>query len=333
VSQKRCLNKVALLLAVPLVFCSNAFASSNELFSTSDVTAKYDVIGWAQTTFENIKLKRFYAQLNAELALIEPAAGGGSEPIAHGKSQGAKSHTGKALTAAPELPTVTIGGKAVVTYDKSIENDLNAALPDSFKHSSDKELLERRFNIRPYAHSPALGNMHAPIKVFQFTDLSCGQCMPELAKIDAALQEISSSVYIRHIHAPMERFQDTNMPAFYGKIADRGGVFWEYRYNLIKENPSSADAMFELLVKSGVPISEARSMMMTDARRFYRQLDADALLARTFGAGKPPVLFVNGIRVGSGGIPLERLPEVLKYITVRIERGLPEPPNRLEDTP
>lgn len=322
------MTMLALLLAVPLVFPADTHAEA-ELFPGTEITVRYDVVGWVKGFISKAIATEQRIAMDAELAAIEPAAGGGGghgEPAAHGKSEGQKSFSGKDLTAAPELPTVTIGGKTVVTYAKSIENDLKAAMPEAFAKSSDKDFLERRFNITPYAHSPARGDPKAPIVVYQFTDLSCGQCMPELAKIDAALQDISGSIYIRHIHAPMERFQDTNMPAFYGKIADRGGLFWEYRANLIHENPSTSDAMFDLLVKTGVPIAEARSMMLTEARRFYRQLDADALLARTFGVGRPPTVFVNGIRVGDGGIPLDKLPEVLSYVNARLERDLPEPP-------
>ncbi|RYG60024.1 MAG: hypothetical protein EON60_08550 [Alphaproteobacteria bacterium] len=322
------MTMLALLLAVPFVFPVRVAAQA-ELFPSTEVTVRYDVVGWVKSLIAKARDNETPVAMDAELAAIEPAAGGGGghgEPAAHGKSEGQKSFSGKDLTSAPELPTVTIGGKTVVTYAKSIEQDLKAAMPEDFKNSSDKDFLERRFNITPYAHSPARGDPNAPITVYQFTDLSCGQCMPELAKIDTALQDVSGSIYIRHIHAPMERFQDTNMPAFYGKIADRVGLFWEYRANLIHANPSTADAMFDLLVKTGVPIADARSMMLTEARRFYRQLDADALLARTFGVGRPPAVFVNGIRVGDGGIPLDKLPDVLKYVNTRLERGLPEPP-------
>ncbi len=322
------MTMLSLLLAVPLALPASARAEA-ELFRSTEVTASYDVIGWVKGWIANTTQNQQRLAMDAALAAIEPAAGGGGghgEPSAHGKSEGQKSFSGKELTATPALPTVTIGGKTVMTYAQSIEEDLKIATPDAFKHSSDKDFLERRFNITPYAHSPARGDPKAPVTVYQFVDLSCGQCMPELAKIDAALQDVSGSIYIRHIHAPMERFQDTNMPAFYGKIADRAGLFWEYRANLIQQNPSTADAMFGLLVKTGVPVADARSMMLTEARRFYRQLDADALLARTFGVGRPPVVFVNGIRVGDAGIPLDKLPEVLSYVTTRLARGLPEPP-------
>lgn len=326
------MTMLALLIAVPFGMPSKVEAAA-ELFPATDVTARYDVVSWIQDWFATTRTARLDV-FDARLAAIEPAAGHGeakpadgqSEPAAHGKSEGVKSHTGKVIGAPPPLPAVTIGGKTIQTHSESIAGDLKAVTPKSLDNTFEQESLERRFSITPYVHSPSRGDPKAPVQVIQFADLSCGQCMPELAKIDAAIQDISGSVYIRHIHAPMERFQDTNMPAFYGKIADRAGVFWAYRANLIQHNPSTADAMFDELVKSGVAMPDARGMMLTEARRFYRELDADSLLARTFGVGRPPVVFVNGIRVGASGIPLDKLPDVLHYVTGRIERGLPEPP-------
>jgi protein-disulfide isomerase len=269
------------------------------------------------------------------LANIEPAAGHGdeekaegghAEPTAHGKTEGQKSFSGKVLGAPPPLPTVTIGGQAIITNVQRNAREVAESTPDGLKGNTMQELLERRFSVTPYAHSPHRGNPDAPIKVIEFVDLSCGQCMPELTKIDMALAAISNSVVVTHIHAPTTRFQDTNLPAFYAKIANKDGKFWVFRNNLIQDKPVDANAIFDELVKSGMSVPDARTAMLNEARRFYRELDADSLLARAFGIGKPPVLFVNGIRVGEAGIPLDKLEDVIKYVQERIKRGLPEPP-------
>lgn len=253
------------------------------------------------------------------------AGGEHGQPAAHG-SEGKKSFSGKELTKKPELPTVTIGGQPIVTRAQVAAENVSATLPTSLAKGDMQDFLNRRFSITPYAHSPRRGDANAPIQVIQFVDLSCGQCLPELAKIDAMLKDSSATVALTSIHAPTARFQDTNMPAFYGKIADRAGLFWVYRANLIQDKPVDANAVFNELIKSGMSIMDARSLMLTDARRFYRELDADALLARSFGVSQPPVLFVNGIRVGEQGLPLDKLPDVLQYLNARIARGLPEPP-------
>ena len=333
-----------------LVALSPAYVQAEaELFPSTEVTASYDVWGLVKRTWDKVTVER-HAQFQsaripepmAEIASepffanIEPAAGHGEEakeegggheaPTAHGKTEGAKSFAGKTVGAPPPLPTVTIGGHAIITNAQRIAHDVADTTPDGLKSAILKDLLGRRFSVTPYAHSPQKGNPNASIKVIEFVDLSCGQCLPELAKIDAVLATVSESVMVTHIHAPTARFQDTNLPAFYGKIANKAGAFWVYRDNLIKDLPSDTNAIFDELVKSGMSIPEARTAMLTEARRFYRELDADALLARTFGVGKPPVLFVNGIRVGENGLPLDKLVDVLNYVNARLKKGMPEPP-------
>lgn len=221
---------------------------------------------------------------------------------------------------------MTIGGKAVISKAELTANELNDTTPEALRESHMLPQLDRRFSIMPYAHSPRRGPNDAKIRAVVFTDFSCGQCMPELAKIDAALAAISDTVQVIHIHAPMTRFQDTNMPAFYGKVAGRGGVFWKYRDLLVAKPTVDANVLFDNLLESGMNVTQARSLMLTDARRFYRELDADSLLARSFNISNPPVVFLNGIRVGFGGIPLEKLKDVLDYLHQRISRGMNEPP-------
>lgn len=322
--------------------------AANELIPATEVTARYNPLGYLKTLlFGPSEATRAEAALQG-YAAIEPASGGGEtqpeghepkpeshgaktesgghEPKATGKSEGKKSFTGKTIGAVPTLPTVTIGGKAVISKAEMIANELNDTTPPALREGMFLPHLDRRFSITPYAHNPKRGPNDAQITAVIFADFSCGQCMPELAKIDAALARVSETVQTLHIHAPMVRFQDTNMPAFYGKVAARGEVFWTYRDMLIAKPTTDANTLFDYLIASGMNIMQARSLMLTDARRFYRELDADSLLARSFSIGNPPVVFVNGIRLGYGGLPLDKLSDVLEYLHQRITRGMNEPP-------
>lgn len=326
-----------------------------ELFPSTEVTAHYNPIAWLVTA-----TRRRPAATPEETAIfaIEPAAGHESPPAeaekspeaetphATGKTEGAKGFNGKVIGAPPPLPKVTIGGQLVVTRETANAAQMKEITPEKLRPREVQEMLNRRLQVSPYVHDPQQilhaaqlksnqapdGIFHpslaaqAPIKVVEFIDLSCGQCMAEVAKIDAAMQDISSTILITHVHAPLGQFQDTNMPAFYGKVADRAGVFWQYRAAMVQDKPADAAAMFDELVKSGVEIATARNLMLTEARRFYRELDADALLARSFGIGRPPVVFVNGIRLGENGLPLDLLPDVLNYVQARLQHNIPEPP-------
>lgn len=233
---------------------------------------------------------------------------------------------GKVKTSPDGLPKVVIGGQEVVTFKAKTARDVSESTPDDLRGPVWKEILDHRFNITPYAHDPAKGQATAPIQVILFEDLSCGQCLPTLGDTDMALAAYASETSVVHVHAPLGRLQNTNLPAFYGKVAARMGKFWEYRATLISSRASTPETVLDALLKTGVRERDVRSLMMTDARRFYREIDADTLLSRSFAVGQPPVIFVNGIRVGTGGIPLDKLGDVLHYVSERVARGLPEPP-------
>jgi hypothetical protein len=66
--------------------------------------------------------------------------------------------------------------------------------------------------------------------------------------------------------------------------------------------------------------------MLSEARRFYRELDGDTQQARALGMGNTPGVLVNGIRLGDHGLPLTLLPDVLTYVRNRIHAGMAEPP-------
>lgn len=312
----------ALLLgAVVVPACLHA----DELFDDRAHSVRFSLAGLWEKLWEP---RGVHAE--AVLAAIAPAAGdeGHGEPAEGegGEHAAKKSHTGKDLTGKPSIPTVMIGGQAVVTSKDQRAKDVSASTPPGLKGPATTAMLEQRARIKTYAHSPVSGPSNARINVVLFEDLSCNQCMPFVAKIDTALQAYASDTRVTFVNAPTLKFQDTNQPAFFGKIAAKMGAFWTYRAKLIANPPADDAALFNELIDSGVKLADARSMMLADARRFYRELDGDALLAESFRVNKPPVVYVNGIRLGEGGLPLESLDNVLSYVHKRIELKLGEPP-------
>lgn len=291
--------------------------------SQDDVSASRVVIQEAKPKRRRPFVPENFATLEPQgLAAIEPAAGGGKKP------EPSQEVSGTAKPAGPiGLPKVLIGGKEVLTRREQLDKDRAETTPDALKGPEWQMLLDQRFNIILYAHSPSRGENGAPIQVIVFEDMGCGGCHEALGRIDAALHDFVSQTQVVSIYAPAaSTAAASNQAAFYGKVAGRMKKYWEYRAAMVESKPTTADGLFDVLMKSGVRERDARTLMMTDARRFYRELDADALLARTFAAsGEMPVVFVNGIRVGSGGVPLDNLSDVLGYVSARIERGLAEP--------
>ncbi|MCP5405345.1 MAG: thioredoxin domain-containing protein [Pseudomonadaceae bacterium] len=252
-----------------------------------------------------------------DAAAIEPAAGPAKEASGHGggkaESGVVRSHTGKILTSTPTLPHVSTGAQQVITSDMLFEQELLAATPEQLQTDASKHFLQTRLRFNPFSHNPAKGPDDALVTLIEMTDLSCVQCMDTLKKVDALLAAHPSKLRVVNIHTPVKQFNDVNMAAFYGKVAQRGGVFWEYRNALETLANPTPESYFDTLIAIGMDRLEARRLMQTEARRFYRELDADARLAGQLNVGNPPHVLVNGIHVGMNGLPLETLDDVVTY--------------------
>lgn len=262
---------------------------------------------------------------------VSPAAGHEAEPTpAEHSPEGEagegpkKSFTGKVLSAEPQWPKMTIGSQTVITSQMLFEQELNHATPDTLKSGEANNLLKQRRRLNLYAHNPINGPDNAPITMVEFTDLSCVQCMGTLTVIDDIMAAHEGKIRLVNIHNPVSQFNDVNLAAFYGKVAQRGNVFWAYRKALETLPTPTPEAYFETLITSGMDKSAARRLMQTESRRFYRELDADAELSRQMGLGNPPHVFVNGLHVGENRIPLATLKDVVSYELNRPKRNLTE---------
>lgn len=260
------------------------------------------------------------------LNTIEPAAGHAEKPTPAESGKPPESASGKKLGAQPELPRITLGGKPLLTQAEMVMQHTSVSTPEALKKPFFIDMLNQRFKVTTYAHDPHLGLPNAPITIHQFVDLSSPETLKALAQVDTVLAAYASQTQVTHVYAPEAFNQPTNLAAFYGKVAERGGTFWAYRKALIANPTTDPPTLLQTLMQTGATESTTRALILTESRRFYRELDADSLVSKSLGIGKPPVLFVNGIRVGSNGIPLENLKDVMDYITTRLTYHLPEPP-------
>ncbi len=254
------------------------------------------------------------------------AHGGAVPPASHSSSEGEKSFSGKDLTGPRALPLVTIGGTPVQRHVDMIAKAEEDSTPMALRQRGMDQVLMRRISLTPFAHNPRHGPADARVQVVVLEDLGCESCWPAMTTINTTLQDYASSTQVVWIHTPSQRLQPTNMAAFYGKVAAKNAKFWEYRAAVLENKPKTSALYFELLAKLGLDPRDIRETMRTDARRFYREMDADTLTARTFGFDTPPMVLVNGIVVGHDGLPLDLLNDVLAYVHARIARGLNEPP-------
>jgi hypothetical protein len=268
----------------------------------------------------------------ADLAAIEPAAGSAeNEPAGEAAAEGEApagdvaegegaeagkpktSHTGKVLSAEPTFPDVKIGATPVITNRMQFEQELATATPDSLREGDEPRILRQRTKLITYAHNPSLGPADARLTMVEFTDMACQPCMKTLEAVDKLVAEHPNDIRLLNVHTPLNRFNPVNLPAFYGKVAQRGGVFWPYRKELETMADGTPEKYFDALMKVGMNRTQARRLMQTEARRFYRELDADAVLTKQMGLMTPPHVYVNGIHLGENFIKLEKLPDVVAY--------------------
>jgi protein-disulfide isomerase len=215
-----------------------------------------------------------------------------------------------------EHPPVHILGKEVIpgSNKKRIVPRSVEILPENLQTERARAAIAMRRDMNIYKHNPYYGPIDAPITIIEMTDLNCLQCMTFLKGVDEVLKQEKYTDKVRyvHVHLPVDLYNSTNPAAFYGKIAQEQGVFWEYRKQLFSIAEIKDNTFIDKLVNVGGNPIEIRNLVRFNARKFYKELDADALSAKNMGETRPPVLFVNGIKVGYN-IKIEELASLLDY--------------------
>lgn len=191
-----------------------------------------------------------------------------------------------------KIPSVFINGKRVKSM---LEENMGQSLGSRNKNKVFNYNTVRDITI--FTHTPRIGSSSAPVKIIEMTDLSCLQCQPLMKIADSIYEKYHQQVQLLHIHLPVDLYNSTNPAAFYGQMAQKENVFWNYRKNLYKLKKVNDNAFVDSLIDSNLSFNDIRKLSRSGARQFYKELDADAQMAKRLGEMKPPVLFVNGIRV------------------------------------
>lgn len=210
-------------------------------------------------------------------------------------------------------PVVSILGRSVISDSDRARAAAEAAIPESLKDEQTLRLLSQKRDIPFYEHAPTKGDPAAPVTVVLFNDLSCLQCMNPIKKVDEAVKAHAADVYYVHVHLPVDDFNATNPAAFYGRLAHKLGLFWEYREQVMKSQATSSEQYMQILVDLGVDPSELRKLIRSYARQAYQELDADHALCQRLHLERPPVVFINGIKVAEGGL-LDNVGDVITFL-------------------
>lgn len=217
-------------------------------------------------------------------------------------------------------PSITINGQKIEGFSPIAGAQQDSLLiPESLRNPEFRKKLESKVRIKPFSFNPRFGKSYAPVEIIEFMDLGCGEECHGITDRLARLQERHPrKVQLIHIYMPAQ--PALNMVNFYGKVANYNDIFWSFRsYVLENKITDSKDALTGLL-SLGVGEQEIRLATRRDANDIYRELDQERILAEKLKLGKPPHLFVNGIHVGEGGIPLDKLEDVMLYVLMELEQ-------------
>ncbi len=222
--------------------------------------------------------------------------------------------TAQGYTMSGRAPKIKIGGKEVMTNDEIKFHAFDADLPQTLKNDRARMAIENRYYIQAWSHNAARGPEDAPVTMLEITDLSCLYCQDLSKKIDAVFTEEKYKNKIRHIvmHLPVDQYNMTNAAAFYSRLAYDADHFWQFREKLYEASTMADNIFIDKLVSVGVSEKKLRRMTRENARRYYRELDADIKASKGMGETRPPVLYVNGIKMG-GGISMDNLSDLVEY--------------------
>lgn len=222
---------------------------------------------------------------------------------------------------AGRVPKITIAGQEVLTNDEIRTHVFDRDMPTSLKTNMVRLALENRRAIQVWEHDPKRGPDGAPVVILEITDLSCVYCQAQSKMVDDVFKTDRFKNKIQHIvmHLPLDAYNMTNSAAFYGRLAHDADVFWPYRESLYDSSDSTDNIYVEKLMNSGVDIKTLRQMSRENARRYFRELDADIKAVKKLSEMRPPAIYVNGIKLG-GGVPYDQIYDLIDYEIKLFER-------------
>lgn len=192
---------------------------------------------------------------------------------------------------------VTIMGQEVLGHKDRLQKSLADKLPEELDNDVFLRLMTNRVEVPFLSHSPTQGSEKSIVTVVEMVDLNCNDCIKTLRMLDEARKKFAGKVRLVHVHLPFDLFTTTNPAAFYGKLAQKAGVFWQYREKIIQLESPSENVYLNILLDLGVSRQQMRNIIRSEARKFYQELDADTALGQKMGETHSPVIFINGIRL------------------------------------
>ncbi|HEX6576379.1 MAG TPA: thioredoxin domain-containing protein [Gemmatimonadaceae bacterium] len=165
--------------------------------------------------------------------------------------------------------------------------------------------------------APSLGNANAPVTLVEFSDFQCPFCQRFSTTLHDIARAYGDSVRIVYRQFPIESIHPFALRAAEASLcANEQGKFWELHDAMFQDQ--SRLAVPDLVAKaSRLGLDTQRFQSCIDSRKYAQQVQKDLSEGARLGVTGTPALFVNGLELRGGAVPL---PVVRAAIDKEFER-------------
>jgi protein-disulfide isomerase len=169
-------------------------------------------------------------------------------------------------------------------------------------------------------NAPAKGSAKAPVTVVEFSDFQCPFCQRFSRTLNEIERVYRDSVRIVYRQFPIESIHPFAVRAAEASLcANEQGKFWELHDAMFEDQ--SRLAVPDIVAKaSRVGIDAGRFQTCVDSRKYSQQVQHDLSEAQRLGLSGTPAVFVNGIELRGGAVPLEVLTAAIDKEFARARR-------------
>lgn len=233
------------------------------------------------------------------------------------------------LESAPKgvAPTLNVSKKGVAakvpsllglplkTKDDELEEKIETIKAPSLKKKKTFAATQSRQSLPLAETTPSIGDENADVTLVYYTDLGCSSCRKNQQKIYDIYKKYKANkqpIKLVHKYMAEDPYSTNNIASFYGRIAHKEGVYWDYFEKLMQTSDTSEENLRQTLLNLGVSERLFQYQLRPLARELYKNLDNEQYEAKQLNLSIRPAIFVNGVLIG-GGISFNDIEDFIDF--------------------
>jgi protein-disulfide isomerase len=203
---------------------------------------------------------------------------------------------------------------------ESLRSQISDLLKNKNRKDAEDRLLarlnkERKVEVKfhPYrlaidnGAAPARGNTNAPVTMVEFSDFQCPFCFRFAPVLNQVASKYGDKVRIVYRQYPLTSIHPFAFKAAEASLcAHEQGKFWEMHDALFADqNKLGVADMKQTAGRLGLDRKEFDKCL--DTGRFTEQVQKDMAEGTRLGITGTPAVFVNGVEVPGGAVPVEKI--------------------------